>query len=47
VALGYLDFRYAGLKWREAAPRLAGAYAALAERPSFVSTQPYDENARS
>jgi glutathione S-transferase len=47
VALGYLDFRYADLNWRDAAPRLAGSYAVLAARPSFVSTQPYDENARS
>ena len=47
VVLGYLDFRYAALKWREAAPQLAEAYAVLAARPSFVSTQPYDENARS
>jgi glutathione S-transferase len=45
VALGYLDFRYADLKWREAAPKLAESYAVLAARPSFVSTQPYDENA--
>ena len=47
VALGYLDFRYGDLQWREAAPRLAESYAALAARPSFVSTQPYDESARS
>lgn len=46
VALGYLDFRYAHLKWRDAAPKLAESYALLAARPSFVSTQPYDENAR-
>ncbi|HEX2824770.1 MAG TPA: glutathione S-transferase N-terminal domain-containing protein [Burkholderiales bacterium] len=45
VVLGYLDFRYADLKWREAAPKLAEAYAVLAVRPSFVSTQPYDESA--
>ena len=45
VVLGYLDFRYAHLNWRESAPRLADAYAALAARPSFVETQPYDENA--
>jgi glutathione S-transferase len=45
VVLGYLDFRYVDLKWRDAAPKLAETYAVLAARPSFVSTQPYDENA--
>jgi glutathione S-transferase len=43
VALGYLDFRYAHLKWREAAPRLAAAHAVLAQRRSLSQTTPYDE----
>ena len=43
VALGYLDFRYADLKWRDSAPRLAGAYAALAARPALRDTEPYEE----
>ena len=43
VALGYLDFRYAHLNWRDTAPRLASAYAALAARPSLRDTEPYDE----
>ena len=43
VALSYLDFRYADLKWREAAPRLARAYETLAARPSLRETQPYVE----
>lgn len=43
VALGYLDFRYADLKWRDAAPRLARAYETLASRTSLRETQPYEE----
>ena len=43
VALGYLDFRYAHLNWRDSAPRLASAYVVLAERESFRETEPYEE----
>ena len=43
VVLGYLDFRYAHLNWRDAAPRLASAYSVLAARPSLRETEPYDE----
>ena len=43
VALGYLDFRYADLRWRDSAPRLAAAYAALAARPALRDTEPYEE----
>jgi glutathione S-transferase len=45
VALGYLDFRYADLRWRDAHPRLARAYDTIAARPSMRETAPYDENA--
>jgi glutathione S-transferase len=34
-ALGYMDFRFAALGWRDEAPRLAQWHARLAERPSF------------
>ena len=43
VALGYLDFRYAHLEWRDSAPRLAGAYAVLAARASLRDTEPFEE----
>lgn len=38
TALAYLDFRFADLRWRDGRPRLAGWYAAFAERPSMVMT---------
>ncbi|MEO5661375.1 MAG: glutathione S-transferase N-terminal domain-containing protein [Polaromonas sp.] len=40
VALGYLDFRFPAIAWREAHPTLAKLHAKLALRPSFVETQP-------
>jgi glutathione S-transferase len=43
VALGYLDFRYADLKWRDAAPHLAREYETLAARTSLRETEPYVE----
>jgi glutathione S-transferase len=43
VALRYLDFRYAQLGWRAAAPRLAAAFDALAQRASLRLTEPHDE----
>jgi len=39
-ALGYLDFRFAYLSWREGRPQLASAYEALAQRPSLIATEP-------
>ncbi|WP_431113089.1 glutathione S-transferase N-terminal domain-containing protein [Variovorax paradoxus] len=38
-ALGYLDFRFAHLEWRQGRPRLTAAYEALAQRPSMIATQ--------
>ncbi|MEH3086913.1 MAG: glutathione S-transferase [Xylophilus ampelinus] len=38
-ALGYLDYRFDALAWREKAPALAGWFAALSERPSFAATR--------
>ncbi len=39
-ALGYLDFRFADLGWRDARPRLAAWYAAFAKRPAMAATAP-------
>lgn len=41
-ALGYLDFRFGFLNWRDGRPRLAAWYAAFAERPSMKKTMPAD-----
>lgn len=40
-ALGYLDFRFAAMDWREGRGDLAGWFAALSERPSFRGTVPF------
>jgi len=39
-ALGYLDFRHAGLNWRNNHPDLATWYKHTSQRPSFTSTEP-------
>jgi glutathione S-transferase len=39
-ALGYLDFRHGGRRWREGRPRLAGWEAEMAQRPSLAATRP-------
>ncbi len=39
-ALGYLDFRFAELGWRDARPALADWHAGIAERRSFRTTEP-------
>ncbi|MBO9677955.1 MAG: glutathione S-transferase [Acidovorax sp.] len=39
--LGYLDFRFPDLTWREQAPRTARWFAAMSERPSFKATFPH------
>jgi glutathione S-transferase len=38
--LGYLDFRFPDIKWRDAHANLAGFYEKLSERPSFKTTVP-------
>lgn len=38
--LGYLDFRFQDIKWREAHANLAAFYEKLANRPSFKETVP-------
>jgi glutathione S-transferase len=39
-ALGYLDFRFPDVQWREPYPNLARLYEKLAQRQSFVDTAP-------
>lgn len=39
-ALGYLDFRFPALSWREQRPLLSAWYAVFAERPSMLKTAP-------
>ncbi len=38
--LGYLDFRFPDIKWREAHANLAAFYEKIGERPSFKETAP-------
>ncbi|MDB5869661.1 MAG: Glutathione S-transferase, N-terminal domain protein [Polaromonas sp.] len=38
-ALGYLDFRFPEVNWRDAHPKLAKLHDKLALRPSFIETQ--------
>ena len=39
-ALGYLDFRYGDLGWRDTHPKLAGWYAKFSRYPSMLATVP-------
>ena len=39
-ALGYLDFRYGHLDWRNGRPALAKWFAAVSQRPSLLATMP-------
>ena len=39
-ALGYLDFRFPDIHWRESRPKIAGWYAKMAGRPSMKETYP-------
>ncbi|MCB1461409.1 MAG: glutathione S-transferase [Nitratireductor sp.] len=39
-ALGYLDFRFAEMGWRESRPKLAAWFAKFSERPSMQATRP-------
>jgi len=40
VCLGYLDFRFPALQWKERHPNLAALQQRLATRPSFHETEP-------
>lgn len=42
-ALGYMDFRFPALAWREGNPGIAGWYGAFAQRPSIRNTMPFEE----
>lgn len=42
VALGYLDFRFPDLGWRDGHPQLADWHASFAQRSSFRNTMPVD-----
>jgi len=39
-ALGYLDFRFADMAWRDRAPKLAAFFAAFSEKPEMAWTDP-------
>lgn len=39
-ALGYLDFRYGDLGWRDSHPKLAAWYARVSQYPSMLATAP-------
>ena len=39
-ALGYLDFRYPDLKWRDGHPKLAEWFTTFSRYPSMIATQP-------
>jgi glutathione S-transferase len=42
VALGYLDFRFSDLRWRDGHPKLTAWYETFARRPSMQNTVPVD-----
>ena len=43
VALGYIDFRFPELGWRNGHPRLAKWYETCAARPSVKANEPVDD----
>jgi glutathione S-transferase len=43
VALGYIDFRFPELAWRNGHPRLTKWYEIFSARPSVKATEPVDE----
>ena len=43
IALSYLDFRFADLKWRDGHPRLAAWHTAFDARPSVQANPPVDD----
>ena len=42
VVLGYLDFRFPDLGWRDGRPKIAAWHATFAQRPSYRNTLPVD-----
>ncbi len=43
VALGYLDFRFSEMRWRDGHPRLADWQASFDTRPSVIASRPVDD----
>ncbi|HVZ09689.1 glutathione S-transferase family protein [Rhodopila sp.] len=43
VALGYLDFRFDAMRWRDGHPRLAAWHAAFNARPAVAANMPVDD----
>lgn len=43
VALGYLDFRFDALRWRDGHPKLAAWHASFNARPSVAANMPVDD----
>ncbi|MBV8839143.1 MAG: glutathione S-transferase, partial [Alphaproteobacteria bacterium] len=43
VALGYIDFRFPQLNWRNGHPKLAAWHKTFAARPSAIANPPVDE----
>jgi glutathione S-transferase len=43
IALAYLDFRFAELRWRDGHPRVAAWHASFDARPSVVANPPVDD----
>jgi glutathione S-transferase len=43
VALGYLDFRFASLAWRDGHPKLAAWHETFNARPSVQANMPVDD----
>jgi glutathione S-transferase len=43
VALGYLDFRFSDMRWRDGHPSLAAWQATFDARPSVAANQPLDD----
>jgi glutathione S-transferase len=43
VALGYLDFRFAALAWRDGHPKLAAWHQTFNARPSVAANMPVDD----
>ena len=39
-ALGYLDFRFADMDWRQGRPQLSAWFERFSQRPSFIETNP-------
>jgi glutathione S-transferase len=42
ATLGYLDFRFGALNWRDGRPKLAAWFEGWTVRPSFIATTPKD-----